>query len=208
MRFTIGDVRGAVVDRNALISRLRATRQATSPASTPRSPQRQWIEASLRRYYAANRNPDALIADYRARTAGKGTSPSKRAEIANGEGMLNAFLTIEEPEPAPRIAMLARSDQLVAGHIVAMGHDLVYELPDGYLIREVWTDGVIRRPNDRLLVLAASLLHAEQVLGEGRVRRAEAWQLRLGVTDRVSLADALARRSDLKRLFDSIAHSL
>ncbi len=204
MRFTAGDLRGSIAAPESTVARLRASLTGGAPENVPRSPQRQWIEASLRRYYLSQRNPDVLIGDYHARTAGKGTSASKRTEIANGEAMLQEFLTLEEPEPTPRIAMHRRSDQRVAGHVVSMGHDLVYERPDGYLVREVWTDGVVRRPEDRQLLAAATLLHAEQLLGERRVPLLEIWQLRLGVSEQVSVQQARRLAPALRRLLDRI----
>lgn len=204
MRYTAGDVRGVIAKPELTIARLRSAYRS-GPESTPHSPQRAWIEASLRRYYAAQRSPDALIGDYQRRTASKGTSASKRSEIRNGEAMLQAFLTLEEPEPTPRIAMHPRSDQLVVGHLISMGHDLIYEQPDGYMIREVWTDGVVREPGERQLLRATSLLHAEQVFGEGRVVFLEAWQLRLGLIDRIDRAEAVSTAPALKRLLDEVA---
>ena len=102
MRFTAGDLRGAIANPEPTIHRLRSMRASGVNENTPHSPQRSWIEASLRRYYAARRNPDALIGDYRRRTGGKGTYAARRSKIANGEAMLQAFLTLEEPQPNPR----------------------------------------------------------------------------------------------------------
>lgn len=207
MRFTAGDVRGIIANRELTVARLRSAYRS-GPESGPHSPQRAWMEASLRRYYAGLRNPDTLIGDYQKRTASKGTSVSKRSEIRNGEAMLRAFLALDEPEPTPRIAMHPRSDQVVLGHVISMGHDLVYEQPNGYLIREVWTDGVVRDSAERSLLRAASLLHAEKVFGDGRVAALETWQLRLGLTDRTDRNDALRLAPVLKTLLDDVARAV
>ena len=122
--------------------------------------------------------------------------------------MLRAFLGMDEPEPTPRIAMYPRSDQLVVGHTISMGHDLIYERPDGYLIREVWTDGVVREARQRQLMRAASLLHADQVFGAGRVVALETWHLRLGLIDRMTRDEAISLAPQLKRLLDGIARAV
>lgn len=208
MRFTVGDLRGSIADPGSTIARLRSSLAAAKSDNTPRSPQRSWIEASLRRYYISNRNPDILIGDYQTRTAGKGASLAKRSEIANGESLLHAFLTKEEAQPNPRLAMQPRVNQLVAGHILSMGHDLIYERPDGYLVREIWTDGIVRRPTDRRLMAAACLLHAEQVFGIGRVKLLEGWQLRMGIDELITRAEAKALEPALKAALDAVARAL
>jgi hypothetical protein len=206
MRFTAGDVRGSIADPIPTIRRLReAIHSRGAPADTPRSPQRQWIEASLRRYYRRGRNPDVLIGDYQARTAGKGSSRGKATEIAHGEGMLLSFLALDEPEPAPRVAMQARTNQPVVGHTLSMGHDLIYERPDGYLVREIWTDGVVRRTEHRRLMQAASLLHADELLGRGRVQGIEVWHLRLGLVETMTREEAYELAPSLRAVLDDIA---
>lgn len=122
--------------------------------------------------------------------------------------MLRYFLGLEEPEPTPRIAMHPRSDHLVLGHVVSMGHDLIYERPDGYLVREIWSDGVVRQSRQLHLMRVASLLHAEQVFGEGRVRELDTWHLRLGLTDRLTRDEAISFVPDLKRLLDCVARAV
>jgi hypothetical protein len=206
VRFTAGDLRGSIADPIPTIRRLReALRPGSAPTDTPRSPQRQWIEASLRRYYRASRNPDILIGDYQARTDGKGSSRGKATEIANGEGMLLSFLALDEPEPTPRIAMQTRTNQPVVGHTISMGHDLVYERPDGYLVREIWTDGVVRRLDHRRLMQAASLLHADQLLGRGRVQELEVWHLRFGFVEAMRREEAYELAPSLRAVLDNIA---
>ena len=176
MRFTAGDVRAAIATPQALVERLAA--RSASPEATPRSAQRLWIEACLRSYFRSRRSPDVLISEYRRRTFGKGRTAAQRTQIANGEEMLQTFLTWEESEPEPHVAMHPRTDRVVLGHTLSMPHDLVYELGDGYLLREVWTDGFVRSDRDRKLLAAASLAHADAVFGLGRIQVVEAWQLR------------------------------
>lgn len=206
MRFTAGDLRGSIADPTPTIRRLRdALSPSGTPADTPRSPQRQWIEASLRRYYRRGRNPDILIGDYQARTAGKGSNRGKATEIANGETMLLALLALDEPQPAPRVAMQPRTNQPVVGHTLSMGHDLVYERPDGYLVREIWTDGVVRRPEHRRLMQAASLLHADELFGRGRVQGLEVWHLRFGLAETMTRREAYELAPTLRAVLDDIA---
>lgn len=209
MRFTAGDLRGAIADPNATIRRLRQASSAIEPTpNTPRSAQRAWIEASLRRYYNRGRVPDVLIGDYQARTAGKGSSRGKATEIANGEAMLLRFLALDEPEQSPRVAMHPRSDQSVLGHVVSMSHDLVYERVDGYLLREIWTDGVVKGTEHRRLMQALSLLHAEEVFGHGRVRVIEVWHLRLEISETLTRSEALALQPTLRTLLNYVARQV
>ena len=155
--------------------------------STPRgpqeggSPQRPWLEESLRAYYRSARSRDAAINDLRMRVS---RSQSER-RFANGAAvasMLECFIKLDDREPTPEAYFpFAATRGQLGKHAIQLKPSLRYQLADGYLVRHVWSerDFALSRPYTPL-VAAGYLIHSEANLGEGSVRQVEFWHVRTG----------------------------
>jgi hypothetical protein len=157
---------------------LRQERQAPIPEDTPRSPQRPWIEASLRRYFDAGRDRDRLFADYADRTDRSKRRDSAASEIANGRMMLGRFAELDRSQADPTRVLLEPARVAVLGHRIKMGIDVAYQTPEGWVIRHVLTDDEIRRTEHVRLYATATALHFEGRPDGGDVARVEVWMLR------------------------------
>ncbi len=85
----------------ALARQMRAEWITPIEPETPRSPQRPWVDASIRRYELGGRTPEALMADYAERTGRAKRRDTAASEIANGKKMLERFARLDAEEPAP-----------------------------------------------------------------------------------------------------------
>lgn len=133
------------------------------PEDTPRSPQRLWIEASLRRYFDGGRDPNRLLADYLDRTARAKRRETAASEIANGRRMLERFAELDRSQPDPTRVLLKPISVPVCGHGVTMGIDVAYQTLEGWVLRQVLTDDEIRRTEHVRLYAAATALHSRDI---------------------------------------------
>jgi hypothetical protein len=162
----------------ALARQLRAEWIAPIDPDTPRSPQRPWIDASIRRYEQGGRKPAVLMADYAERTGRAKRRETAASEINNGKKMLERFARLDADEPAPSRVQLRPAPADVLGTVISMGADLVYETTEGHVIRQLITDSEITRPEHLRLYATAVALHFEARPGGGSVSRIDLWLLR------------------------------
>jgi hypothetical protein len=168
------DIRSPAV----LARQLRAEWIAPIDPDTPRSPQRPWIDASIRRYEDGGRKPAVLMADYAERTGRAKRRDTAASEISNGRRMLERFAKLDADEPAPSRYQVRPVPVAVLGTLITMGADLVYETPEGHVIRQLITDSEITRPEHLRLYATAVALHFEGRPGGGPVSRIDLWLLR------------------------------
>lgn len=161
-----------------LARQLRAEWIAPIDPGTPRSPQRPWIDASIRRYEDGGRKPAVLMADYAERTGRAKRRDTAASEINNGKMMLERFARLDADEPAPSRFQLRPTPVDILGMVVSMGADLVYETPEGYVVRQLITDSEIIRPEHLRLYATAVALHFEGRPDGGPVARVDLWLLR------------------------------
>lgn len=162
----------------ALARQLRAEWIAPIDPDTPRSPQRPWIDASIKRYQLGGRKPAVLLADYAERTGRSKRRDTAASEISNGLKMLERFARLDAEEPAPSRFQLRPTPVDVLGTVISMGADLVYETPEGHVIRQLITDSEITRPEHLRLYATAVALHFEGRPGAWPVSRVDLWLLR------------------------------
>jgi hypothetical protein len=179
MDLTARQLRTGIRSPAALGRQLRLERLVPIPVDTPRSPQRLWIEASLRRYFDGGRDPDRLLADYSDRTARSKRRDTAASEIANGRRMLERFVELDRSQPDPTRVLLKPIRAPVCGHWVTMGVDVAYQTLEGWVLRQLLTDDEIRRTEHVRWYAAATALHFEGHPDGGDVARVEVWMLRL-----------------------------
>lgn len=179
MDLTARQLRTGIRSPAALARQLRLERLTPIPEDTPRSPQRPWIEASLRCYFDAGRDRDRLLADYADRTKRSKRRDSAASEIANGRMMLERFAELDRSQADPTRVFLKPTRATVMGHGVTMGIDVAYQTPEGWVLRHILTDDEIRRTEHVRLYAAATALHFEGRPDGGDVARVEVWMLRV-----------------------------
>lgn len=194
---TARQLRTGIRSPGALARQLRLERLAPIDPDTPRSPQRPWIDASIRRYVGSGRDPRVLLDDYDSRTSRAKRRDTAASEIANGRLMLARFATLDQDEPMPTLVGVRPMPVEVLGTTISMGVDLAYRSEDGWHLRHLITDREITRPEHLLLYATASALQFEGRLDGGRVTGVDVWMLRYDdrrlMWDRPSLADAVGR---------------
>ncbi len=178
MMLSARQLRTGIRSPTALARQLRAGWITPLDPDTPRSPQRPWIDASIKRYEQGGRRPDTLMADYAERTARAKRRVTAASEIANGKKMLERFARLDAEAPAPSRFQLRPTPVDVLGTVISMGADLVYETSDGHVIRQLITDSEIIRPEHLRLYATAVALHFEGRPGGGPVSRVDLWLLR------------------------------
>lgn len=178
MELSARQLRTGIRSPAVLVRQLRAEWIAPIDPDTPRSPQRPWIDASIRRYQAGGRKADVLMADYAERTGRAKRRDTAASEIANGKTMLERFARLDADEPTPTRFQLPRTPVDVLGTVTSMGADLVYETDEGFVIRQLITDMEITRPEHLGLYATAVALHFEGRPGGGPVSRVDLWLLR------------------------------
>lgn len=178
MDLTARQLRTGIRSPAALGRQLRLERQAPIPEDTPRSPQRPWIEASLRCYFDAGRDRDRLFGDYTDRTNRSKRRDSAASEIANGRMMLGRFADLDRSQADPTRVFLKPTRVTVMGHGITLGIDVAYQTPEGWVIRHILTDDEIRRIEHVRLYATATALHFEGRPDGGDVARVEVWMLR------------------------------
>jgi hypothetical protein len=178
MELSARQLRTGIRSPAVLARQLRAEWVAPIDPDTPRSPQRPWIDASIRRYEQGGRQLAVLMADYAERTGRAKRRETAASEINNGKKMLERFARLDADEPAPSRFQLRPMPADVLGMVVSMGADLVYQTPEGHVVRQLITDSEITRPGHLRLYATAVALHFEERPGGGAVSRVEFWLLR------------------------------
>jgi hypothetical protein len=118
------------------------------------------------------------MADYAERTGRAKRRDTAVSEINNGKVMLERFARLDADEPAPSRFQLKPMPVDVLDTVISMGADLVYETPEGYVIRQLITDSEITRPEHLRLYATAVALHFEARPAGGPVSRVDLWLLR------------------------------
>jgi hypothetical protein len=149
-----------------------------TPADTPRSPIRPIFTAVLRGYFGTNRIPDKARKEYAVRVASADRREKLAVQFATGKQMLEVFLMWDSPESPPTRATFARTVAPVCGWQVRIGHDMVYERPDGDVLRQIVTDSGIRQSVDLRLFAVASLVHFEALNPTIQLSAVEVWSVR------------------------------
>jgi hypothetical protein len=178
MELSARQLRTGIRSPATLARQLRAEWIAPIDPDTPRSPQRPWMDASIRRYQGGGRQAAVLLGDYAERTGRAKRRETAASEIKNGKTMLERFARLDADEPAPSRFQLRPVPVDVLGTLVSMGGDLVYETAEGYVIRQLITDSEITRPEHLQLYATAAALHFEARPGGGPVSRVDLWLLR------------------------------
>jgi hypothetical protein len=178
INLTARHLRTGIRSPQALARQLLHARLAPIDPDTPRSPQRAWMDASLRRYFERQRHPDVLFADYDCRTGRAKRNDTAATEIANGRRMLAHFVALDQSQPDPDRVQMKPAAVTVLGQGVVMGVDLAYETPTGWVLRHLITDDEIRRAEHLRLYATAAALHFEGRPDGGHVARVELWLLR------------------------------
>jgi len=200
MRFTTGAVRALVADQRGYVTARLAPQ--LSDADRRFSPQRVWMRAAMRAYFESGRDPATLLRDFATRVGPRPLSRYRAGIASSGAQMLDLLLSWDAFEPSPRVAFHAATDREVGRHVLSMQHDLIYEVPNGYLVREVWTDGTISPSHPRMRVMAAAaLLHAE-------AEYLDVWHLRGQVKLTWSPPELETSRAELVALLDDVARQL
>jgi hypothetical protein len=178
MNLTARQLRTGIRSPAALGRQLRLESIAPIPEDTPRSPQRPWIEASLRCYFDTGRDQERLFADYADLTNRSKRRDSAASEIANGRMMLKRFTERDRSQADPTRVLLKPARVTVMGHGITMGIDVAYQTPEGWVIRHILTDDEIRRIEHVRLFAAATALHFKGRPDGGDVARVEVRMLR------------------------------
>jgi hypothetical protein len=179
MRFTTAQLREAIINPARLVSRLR------TPIVDARSfgnPQRAWMEASWRAYFADGRNRNTLWKVFNEKVANQPLD-KRRASLANGAiPMLERFVDWDAAEPSgPTLWNPPSSDLEWEGHILSLKRDALYLTESGYHVRVYWTDHELSVSNPNASLMAAALLvYSEVDLGADRIASLDGWQLRKG----------------------------
>lgn len=95
------------------------------------------------------------MADYAERTGRAKRRETAASEINNGKKMLERFARLDADEPAPSRFQLRPMPAEVLGTMVSMGADLVYQTPEGHVVRQLITDSEITRPEHLRLYATA-----------------------------------------------------
>lgn len=178
MELSARQLRTGIRSPGVLARQLRAEWLAPIDPDTPRSPQRPWIDASIRRYEEGGRKPAVLMADYAERTGRAKRRDTAASQVANGKRMLERFAKLDAEEPAPSRYLVRPAPANVLGTVISMGADLVYETEEGCVIRQLITDAEITRTQHLRLFATAVALHYEARPGGCSVSRVELWLLR------------------------------
>ena len=161
-----------------LARQMRLARATPIDPDTPRSAQRLWMNASIRRYEDQGRVVEVLLNDYDRRTSCAKRRDTAASEIANGRIMLARFASLDLGEPAPSRIQMKPVAVDALGIRISMGVDLAYQTPDGWVVRHLLTDSEITRLGHLRLYATAAALHFEGRPDGGRVVRVELWLLR------------------------------
>jgi hypothetical protein len=162
----------AVLARQLLTERI-----APIPKDTPRSAQRKWIDAAIRRYTKKGGDVGILIGYYNERTGKSKRKDTAATEIANGRRMLERFAELDRDQPPPSRIQSAPVPVSVLGHRLTMGVDMVYDGEGGARLLILMTDREIRRTEHLRLYATAAALHFEGRPDGGRVDRVDIWLL-------------------------------
>lgn len=143
------------------------------------------MEAAIRAYFSAGKDPAALWTEFRAAVARSKVKRYKDSMEANATSVLTQFLSWDEDEadtPAEWLPALIKTPPISwRGHHLVVRPDLIYLVPAGQLVRLLWTDNTLSPANPRAATLAAaSLVYTDRMYREGGTVAVDAWQLRRG----------------------------
>ena len=206
MELTPRQLRIGIRSPQALAKAILRARIASIPPDTPRSAQRRWMDASIRRYFGDRRKEATLFADYDDRTGRSKRHESAATEIAHGRHMLERFAALDREQPDPTIVQAPRARVEIFGHTLVLDMDLAYRTPHGWNLVSILTDDEIRRPEHLQLYATALALHWERRPDGGPVASVELWLLK-GNRGSLTWPRAVLRRSvkDLHVRLDDIA---
>lgn len=109
------------------------------------------------RYYRAERDPAVAVSELEARTSKAKRREQLASQIINTRAMLDRFLAWDGGEPDPVRFRATPVSTNVLGWNMRIGHDLLYATPEGLRLRQLLTDGAIRRGEHLRLFAVASL---------------------------------------------------
>lgn len=177
MRFTTGQLRLAVTNPRRLVASVRA---AQTDKVQYGNPQRSWMESSWRAYFADNRNPDTLWQVFNEKVSARPMNRNRAGLATGATPMLRQFLEWDsEEEASPQLWSMPSPNVEWRGHTLCLKRDALYLSDNGYDIRLFWTDhDLAPERGDAILMAAATLVHSENDIGQGRIETVSAWQLR------------------------------
>jgi hypothetical protein len=176
LHFTEARLRQAFVQPAAFV-----TASRMPPAVNFGNPQRQWLEAAIKAYFAADRDGEIAWATLQEKAAARSEMRYFEGFLNGAENLLEQFLAFDAAEQAiPRGTLFARSRRVPFGrHTLSMQRHLLYLSPGGYELRQIWTARDLDIDHDLAPLMAlASLVCAEFDLGRERVESVDVWQLR------------------------------
>lgn len=198
MRITTYQLRQITVNPERYIARARAIPTQSRQYGNP---QRAWMEAAWREYFAAGRNEKALWRAFDEKVQSSKLTKQKAALARGALPMLDQFLSFDGVElQAPHLWHLPSAELNWGAHTLALKRDVVYLTSSGYLVRLYWTDRDLQVSHpDASLMAAGTFAYSEFDLGKGRVERIDVWQLRSGQRrswDRHQLVDPMIQLRD------------
>jgi hypothetical protein len=173
MDVTARQLRTGLRSPRALARLLREAEEHPIPPDTPRSNQRRQIVAALRHYFASDRDPAKLLADYDKRTSESKRKVKPVTEIANGRRMLLNFVALDEDQPPPTKYLMPAVRVKLFRIGVTMSVDIAIESSDGWVLRQVITDQELVRPEQLRLYATAVAMHFEGRPDGGPVARVD-----------------------------------
>lgn len=199
MRFTTAPLRQVIANPRNFVAAARRPRPDAPPFNNP---QRQWMEAAWRAFFAAGRVPEVLLETFNQKSTAN-PNPGRASLAAGALPMLDQFLVWDAEEPtAPADIAPPVRDVSLGAHILAVKRDLIYLAADGYLVRQIWTSRDLPADHvDASLMAYAVLICSDFDLGVERTSAIEVWDLRNGVRRRWR-RDELAREA--ARLLDRL----
>ena len=208
MRVTPSQLRRIVISPRRFVAAARVA--VASDQQQFGNPQRHWMEAAWRAYFANGRDPDILWQTFSARSLGSNDSPRRRSLARGAEPMLDRCLEWDGRDADSPADWFPRTRDIAwHGHVLALRRDLSYLTTDGYRLRQLWTDRELRVAHTEAgLMLAAVLACADVELGADRTEAIEVWQLRDGTSRTWSRDELLAEAARLKQRLDEVAAAL
>lgn len=207
MRVTTSQLRSIIVAPQQFVASAWTAGQGSASFGNP---QRQWMDASIRAYFAGGRRPEVLWQVFGQKVNSGTPSPWRRSRASGAVPMLEQFLVWDQSEPAgPVDTFPSARDTDWGDHTLALRLDLVYLIAEGYRVRQLWTDGSLSLSHgDAGLMAVGALVCADSLLGVGRTQDVEVWQLREGRRRTWNRQDLLAQVPGLRQRLDGIAVQL
>jgi hypothetical protein len=207
MRVTTAQMRQIVTNPGRFVEDARAPRDAGERFGNP---QRAWMEAALRAYFANGRSAAVLWDELETRASTGGLTPWRYRMALAAEPMVEQFLAWDrERADAPGLWFPPTRDVQWHEHTLALKRDLVYLTPTGYRLLLLWTDRELRVTHaDAGLMAAAILAYSDGDLGTDRVESIEVWQLRAKQQAAWTRQELEAETARLHQRLDQVALQL